>query len=107
MMLARLDNPSSAETGNLVRQETASLMADPDPEPRYVVALDFEFCGRKDVALDLLKSAIGTGRYCAYDGLRNDSAFEGLRGTSEFNQILSAAKQCKDKFLAERMQSPH
>ena len=107
MMLACLDDPSSAETGNLVRQETANLMADPDPEPRYVVALDFEFCGRKDVALDLLKSAIGTGRYCAYDGLRNDSAFEAMRGTSEFNQILSAAKQCKDKFLAERTQSPH
>ncbi len=107
MMLACIDGRSATETENLIRQETTSLMADPDPEPRYVVALDFEFCGRPDIAMELLKSAVGTGRYCAYDGLRNDSAFEALRGKPEFNQLLTAAKQCKEKFLAERTQVPH
>ena len=107
MLLACMDNSTSSETQNVMRQGVATLMGDPDPEPRYVVALDFEFCGRPDIALDLLKSAIGTGRYCAYDGLRNDSAFEALRGKPEFNGLLAAAKQCKEKFLTERTQTSH
>jgi hypothetical protein len=82
-------------------------MGDPDPEPRYVVAQDFATCGHRDIALNLLKSAIGTGRYCAYDGLRNDSVFAPLRGTPEFDQLLVAAKQCKEKFLTERTHPSH
>jgi serine/threonine protein kinase len=107
MMLACMDAPSSPDTANLVRQGEARVMADPDPEPRYVLAQDFATCGHREITLNLLKSAIGTGRYCAYDGLRNDSVFASLRGTPEFEQLLSAAKQCKEKFLTERTQPSH
>jgi hypothetical protein len=64
------------------------------------------FCGEKDVALRLLKSAI-EGKYCAYAALQRDPLLTSLRGTPEFTQLLSAAKQCQDDFLAERTQGPH
>jgi len=84
----------------------AARLADPDPEPRYVVAADMLFCGQKDAAVHLLKSSIA-GHFCAYTGLQNDSAWAKLRGTPEFAELLSAAKQCRDNFLAERSQAAH
>jgi eukaryotic-like serine/threonine-protein kinase len=102
MVTACMDAPSSADTATLARQSATFALADPDPEVRYVVAPDFEFCGQRDLALSLLRSAIVAGHYCAYDGLRNDSAFAPLRGSPEFNQLISAAQQCRDTFLAER-----
>src|SRR6266404_1203484 len=101
MIRACLENPSSADATSLAREWAARSLADPDPEPRYVVAADFLFCGQKEAAVQLLKSSIA-GHFCAYTGLQNDSAWAKLRGTPEFAELLSAAKQCRDKFLAER-----
>jgi hypothetical protein len=84
----------------------ATRLADPDPEPRYVVAGDLVYCGQKDAAVQLLKSAI-LGHYCAYPGLQNDSVWAKLRGTPEFAEVLAAAKQCQADFLAERSQPTH
>jgi hypothetical protein len=78
----------------------------PDSEPSYVVAADVLFCGQKDLAVQLLKSSIA-GHFCAYAGLQNDSTWAKLRGTHEFAELLSAAKQCRDNFLAERSQASH
>ena len=106
MMRACLENPSSADATTLTRQKAATILAVPDPEPHYVVAADVLFCGQKDLALQLLKSSIA-GHFCAYEGLQNDSAWAKLRGTPEFAELLSAAKQCRDNFLAERSQPAH
>jgi hypothetical protein len=106
MMRACLENPSSADATSLAREWAARSLTDPDPEPRYVVAADFLFCGQKEVAVQLLKSSIA-GHFCAYTGLQNDSAWAKLRGTAEFAELLSAAKQCRDNFLAERSQPAH
>ena len=106
MMTVCIENPSSADVVSIVREAAASRLADPDPEPRYIVAADVLFCGQKDVAVQLLKSSIA-GHFCAYTGLQNDSAWAKLRGTPEFAELLSAAKQCRDDFLAERSQAAH
>jgi serine/threonine protein kinase/TolB-like protein len=106
MMRACLENPSSADAATLTRQRAATILAAPDPEPHYVVAADVLFCGQKDLALQLLKSSIA-GHFCAYAGLQNDSAWAKLRGTPEFAELLAAAKQCRDNFLAERSQPAH
>ena len=106
MMRACLENPSSADAATLTRQTAATILAAPDPEPHYVVAADVLFCGQKDLAVQLLKSSIA-GHFCADAGLQNDSTWAKLRGTPEFAELLSAAKQCRDKFLAERSQGPH
>ena len=101
-----IENPSSPAIASLGRETVAVRLADPDPEPRYVVAGDLLLCGQKDAAVQLLKSAIA-GHYCAYTGLQNDSLWAKLRGTPEFAELLSAAKQCRDEFLSERSQAAH
>jgi len=101
MMVACLDDPSSANAATLAQEEAARTLANPDPEVHYVVAPDFLVCGQKDLAMRLLKTSIA-GHFCAYTGLQNDSMFAKLRGTPEFNELLSAAKQCQSDFLAQR-----
>ena len=54
-------------------------------------------CGQKEIAVRLLKSAIES-HYCAYAALQNDFLLKPLRGTPEFSQLLSAAKDCQDNF---------
>jgi serine/threonine protein kinase/TolB-like protein len=100
------ENPSSPEVATFAREEEARLLAGPDPEPRYIVAGDFLFCGQKDAAVRMLKSSIA-GHFCAYAGLQNDSMWAKLRGSPEFAEVLSAAKKCRDDFLAERSQAAH
>ena len=106
MILACIANPSSPDVARLAQHIVANRFADPDPEPRYIVAGDLLFCGQKDAAVQLIKSAIA-GHFCAYTGLQNDSVWTKLRGTPEFAELLSAAKQCRDDFLAQRSQTAH
>jgi len=100
------ENPPSANVPSLIRETVAAQLADRDPEPRYIVAADFVFCGQKEAAVQLLKSAIA-GHFCSYAGLKNDSVWTKLRGTPEFAELLSAAKKCRDDFLSERTQAAH
>jgi serine/threonine protein kinase/tetratricopeptide (TPR) repeat protein len=102
-MVACLDDSSSPSAATASRAAAAGVLADPDPEVRYVVALDILFCGQKDLAIGLIKSSIA-GHFCPYTGLQNDSAWATLRGTPEFNELLSAARKCQSDFLAERSQ---
>jgi serine/threonine protein kinase/TolB-like protein len=101
-----IENPSSPQTASLARELVTARLADPDPEPRYIVSTDLLYCGQKDATVQLLKSSIA-GHFCAYIGLQNDSAWAKLRGTPEFAELLSAAKKCRDDFLAERTQAAH
>ena len=103
MVLRCIENPSSPDVAPLARDVVATRLADPDPEPRYVVAGDLLFCGQKAAAVQLIKSAIA-GHFCAYTGLQNDSLWAKLHGTPEFAELLSAAKQCRDDFFAQRSQ---
>jgi hypothetical protein len=91
---------------NIARELAPKILASPDPENRYMAAPTFAFCGQKDIALRLLKSAV-TGHYCAYNAMQNEPLFAPLRSSPEFAQLLSAAKQCRDDFLAERSQAAH
>jgi serine/threonine protein kinase/TolB-like protein len=103
MVATCIKNPSSPEIASMGREAVAVRLADPDPEPRYVVAGDLLYCGQKDAAVQLIKSAIAE-HYCAYSGLQNDSIWAKMRGTPEFAELVSSAKQCRDGFLAERSQ---
>jgi serine/threonine protein kinase/tetratricopeptide (TPR) repeat protein len=88
-------------------RELAPVISDLlDPEARYINAGYFAFCGQKDIAVRLIKGAI-TGHYCAYTDLQANAMLANLRGTPEFAELLSAAKQCRDNFLAERSQAAH
>jgi hypothetical protein len=100
-MLACLANPSSSSTASLVHGMATAVLADPDPEVRYVVAGEVLFCGQKDLALGMLNSSV-EHHFCAYTGLQNDSVWTKLRSTPEFGELLAAAKQCREDFMAER-----
>jgi hypothetical protein len=106
MMKVCIENPSFPDMAHLARDVVATRLADPDPEPRYIVAGDVLFCGQKDVAVQLIRNAIA-GHFCACTGLQNDSLWAKLRGTADFAELLSAAKRCRDDFLSERSQAGH
>jgi len=105
-MIACFDKSSPAELDQQVRAATPGFFADPDVENRYWNAALMATCRKQDVALRLLKSAI-EGHYCAYAALQTDSLLVTLRGTPEFNKLLSAAKECENSFLSERAQVSH
>jgi hypothetical protein len=48
-----------------------------------------------------LKSAI-EGGFCAYDNLQSDPMLAAFRKAPEYSTLLVQAKQCQDRFLAER-----
>ena len=84
----------------------ADAFAQLDPEVRYYAGALLSYCGQKDAALRLLRSAV-EHNYCAYAALQSDPLLGKLRGTSEFSGLLSAAKDCQSRFLAYRDQNPH
>jgi serine/threonine protein kinase len=102
-LIGCFDQPSATELDKRLRVVVPSYFADPDPENRYWDASLIVTCGKPDIALRLLKSAI-SGRYCAYTALQTDPILASLRGTPEFRELLSEAKACQDKFLADRAQ---
>jgi TolB-like protein len=106
MYKACLAHAPSADVDNIAKELAPQVLANPDAENRYWFANSLAFCGQKDLALRLLNSSIA-GHYCAYIDLQNSPMFANLRGSPEFTQVLSAAKQCRDDFLAERSQATH
>jgi len=70
-----------------------------DPEPLYYQAAILAFCGRKEISLSLLRVVIGRD-YCAYGALQSDPLLSKLRDHPEFPALLTAAKQCQQKYLA-------
>ncbi len=106
IIMACLSPSSPAQLDKEVRAATPGFFADPDPENRYWDAALIAACGKQDIAVRLVKSAI-EGRYCAYAALQTDPLMASLRSTPEFGPLLSAAKECQNKFLAERAQVSH
>lgn len=72
-----------------------------DPEPRYTQSGLFNHCLGNDFTARMVKSAIDTG-FCAYDYLQLDPAMTAFRKSAEYPALLAQAKQCRDRFLAER-----
>ena len=101
-----LDPQQASQLDRTAQKIETAVVAGVDAEPRYVFGTLLSYCGKKDAALRLLRSAI-EHNYCAYQTLRSDPMLVKLRETPEFNELLSAAKECQSHFLAERNQSLH
>ncbi len=96
----------SSEFDRIAREIEPTMLANPDPENRYLFAGHMAYCGERQAALRLLKSVI-EGHYCAYTGMQKDPMLASVRSAPEYPQLLTAAKQCQDKFLEERAQVTH
>lgn len=106
LLRACLDRPQSSLCDSAAQTIEATARAGADVEPLYSVGGLLAYCGRKDAALRLLGSAIQQN-YCAYTALQTDPLLVKLRGTPEFGKLLTAAKECEDRFLAQRNQTSH
>jgi eukaryotic-like serine/threonine-protein kinase len=101
LVQACLDPRQTSQLDRAARKMEADALAQPDPEARYGIGALLSYCGQKDAAVRLLRSAIEQN-YCAYIALQSDPMLVKLRGTPEFSELLSAAKECQNRFLAER-----
>jgi len=106
MVDACLNHAPAADVDKASRDLAQILSGYHDPEAKYVNTEYLALCGPKDTAVRLIKSAIA-GHYCAYTDLQTNPMLANLRGTPEFAELLSAAKQCRDGFLAERSLAAH
>ena len=95
------DHSPTSVLDRIAQKTEAAALAQPDGEPRYHLGSLLAYCGRNDAALRLLKSAVEQN-YCAYTALQTDALLAKLRGSTEFNKLLSAAKECQNRFLAQR-----
>jgi len=100
--------PRTASPGTVAAAQQSGVFATQPPLPSgSSPGKAMHATGHRDLALSLLKSSIVTGHLCAYSGRQNDSLFASLRGTPEFTQLLSAAKQCRTDFLSTISQTAH
>ncbi len=100
LFLACLDHNAEPEWNRLAHQRENELLADPDPENQYFFGAFMTFCGEKEIGVRLLKTSIQKG-YCSTSALQSDPFLAKLRGTPEFDHLVSAANACQDKFRAE------
>jgi eukaryotic-like serine/threonine-protein kinase len=99
-----LDRSSSSALDGIAQKSEAAALAGADPEDRYHIGSLLVYCGRNDAALRLLKSAVAQN-YCAYTALQTDPLLAKLRGSTDFNKLLSAAKECQNRFLVQQERS--
>ncbi|HEV2492758.1 MAG TPA: protein kinase [Terriglobia bacterium] len=98
---AFLEHRPTSEVAALAHQDEARIMANRDPEPKYLAAALDAFAGQSDVSLRLLRRAVEQ-KYCGYPAMDNDPLFASIRGTAEFAAIRSAGIECQKNFLAHR-----
>jgi hypothetical protein len=88
-----------AELDRLAQEDTTSLAAGDDPENSYYQGSLLAYGGKKDAAVHMLRLAIEQN-YCSYSALENDPLLSKLRATSEFADLLEAARLCQQSVLA-------
>jgi len=94
-------SPRPPGSEKLLEQLEQQRLAFRDPEPRFTEATNYNFCMGNDFTARLMKSAIESG-FCGYDYLQTDPALAEFRKSSQYPAVLAQAKQCRDRFLAER-----
>jgi eukaryotic-like serine/threonine-protein kinase len=100
-MEACYSNPRPPGSEQLLQQAAKEVSAYHDPEPRYSQAGIFNHCLGNDFTARLVRSAIAGG-FCSYDYLQVDPLMAEFRKATDYPGLLAQAKQCRDRFLAER-----
>jgi tetratricopeptide (TPR) repeat protein len=105
LLVACLAPASPAELGQVAHQ-VENDVKNPDPEVSYTFGALMAYCRQNDSAFRLLKSAIDRN-YCATDALQSDPLLARLRGTPGFAQLVTADRECQNRFRAETNQAAH
>jgi TolB-like protein/tetratricopeptide (TPR) repeat protein/predicted Ser/Thr protein kinase len=101
LLQACLTPQPTSQLTSIARDAEIATLKEPDPERRYRQGLILAFCGQREPALRVLKSAV-EHNYCAYSDLQSDPMLVKLRGLPAFGELLSAARECQSTFLSER-----
>ena len=78
----------------------------PDPELLYYQGSILSFCGKKDAAFRLLKTAVELN-YCAYSNLLSDPLLRNLHSDRRFDELLTAAHACQQAVLSNGAPQGH
>jgi tetratricopeptide (TPR) repeat protein len=98
-------DPRAPGAAQLLQQAEKEIFAYRDPEPKFSQAGSFNRCLGNAFTARLMRSAI-EGGFCGYDQLRIDPMLRGFRLSVEYPALLAQAKQCQDRFIAERAAEP-
>ena len=104
LLEACLKGPLSELDAIAARAQT--MPNDPDPEIIYYQGAILAFCGKKDAAIHLLKTAIERN-YCSYSQLQSDPLLSKLRPIPEFGELLAAAHACRQAVEATETSRSH
>jgi len=105
LMMACTQAQKPVDMDEIAREAELSVMREQDPEVWYHLGELMAYCGQKDAAIRLLRGAI-EHNHCAYETLQTDPLLVKLRGTPDFSDLQSAAKQCQHA-LVQRGNSVH
>jgi hypothetical protein len=98
---ACLNSGSPQEIQKLTAEAEPKLLRERDSELKYIQASIFAYCGQSDAATRFLRLAIDHN-YCAYSALRSDPLLSKIRGTGQFDQLVSAARECQQKIASSK-----
>lgn len=99
MYEACLDPALSHNLAEITSDIEKRFTPQPDPEPTFIFGADLAYCGQRDTAIRMLRSAINRN-YCAATTLATDPLLAKLRGSPEFNELVASAKKCQDRVLS-------
>ncbi len=83
-----------SQLDKLAQEAETSQPSDPDPELSYYQGAIFAFCGKKEAALHMLKTAVELN-YCSYSNLLSDPLLKSLHSDRKFDEVLTAAHDCQ------------
>ncbi len=93
--------PKPPDYQRLLEQAEKQIFAFHDPEPKFNFAAIYNHCLGNAFTVRMAKAAI-EGGYCSYDYLQQDPLLAEFRKSPEYAALLAQAKQCRDRFLAQR-----
>jgi len=100
LLEACLAIPPSPKLERIAHEAETTEPAEADPEIAYYQGAVLGYCGKSTAAVHVIANAIEHD-YCAYSQLISDPILANLRGTSEFSDLLTSAKECQGRYIAK------